>query len=250
MTATANAVIKAAAAELGNFYPGASKYGLWYENKTGLKGYAHAQFCAMGVSWRAAQAGALDIIPLHAYTPSGANWFKDRGRWHVGVAGVKRGDIVYFDFPGQPNRISHVGIVESVNSDGSANTLEFNTSGTVFGDQRNGRVVARKRRKSWIVGYGRPAYAKTSSTSKPSTSKTEIQKMADKLPVIKPGDTGAYVGRMQGLLLADGQYIGKAGIDKSNGPTTQKAVKAFQKKHKLVVDGYFGPKSWAKALGA
>lgn len=166
MSATATEVINVAKTQLGKYYPGNSPYGVWYGDKVGSNIYNSAQFCAMGLSWCADKAKALDIIPLHAYTPSGVNWFKSKGQWHAGTKGIKRGDIVYFDFPGLPLRVSHVGIVESVNSDGSVNTIEFNTSGTAGGDQRNGRVVARKRRKAYIVGYGRPKYKKTTTTSK------------------------------------------------------------------------------------
>ena len=74
--------------------------------------------------------------------------------------------------------------------------------------------------------------------------------MAAKLPVIKPGDKGAFVKRMQGLLLADGVSIGKAGIDGSNGPDTEAGVGAFQKKHGLTKDYVCGPNTWAKLIGA
>lgn len=156
---TASQVIATAASQVGGYFPGASPYGTWYGQVTKASGFDRAAYCAMGLSWVFAQhAGGLDIFPLHAYTPSGVSWFKARGQWGNGLAGVRRGDVVYFDFPGLPNRVSHVGVVESVNGDGSVNTIEFNTSGTAAGDQRNGRAVVRKRRKAYVVGYGRPAY--------------------------------------------------------------------------------------------
>jgi len=127
-------------------------FGSWYGLPTG-------QWCAMFISWCADQAGAQDIIPKHAYAPSGAGWFKAKGQWRGGISGIARGDVVYYDFPGLPNRISHVGIVESVNGDGSVNTIEGNTSGMAGGSQRNGGLCARKRRKAYIVGFGRPAYS-------------------------------------------------------------------------------------------
>lgn len=158
MAATVTAVLDRARSQLGGYYPGASPYGTWYGQRVGAAVYAAGQFCAMGLSWCFDREGALDIFPLHAYTPSGVAWWKARGQWTPGTRGARRGSIVYFDFPGAPARVSHVGIVESVNGDGTLNTIEFNTSGTAAGDQRNGRVVARKRRLSWVVGYGSPAY--------------------------------------------------------------------------------------------
>lgn len=153
---TANEVIAKAASQVGYYArPGTpTKYGIWY-------GLSASAWCAMFVSWVADQVGALGIIPKHAYTPSGANWFKARGQWHNGIAGIRRGDIVYFDFPDNLRRIQHVAFVESVNADGSVNTIEGNTSGT--GSQSNGGALMRKRRKSYIVGYGRPAYSQVPS---------------------------------------------------------------------------------------
>lgn len=169
MATTASALISKAASQIGYNKPvnSSTKYGVWY-------GIATGQWCAMFVSWVASEVDALDIIPKHAYTPNGVAWFKKQGQWTNGIAGVKRGDIVYFDFPGLPNRVSHVGIVESVNSDGSVNTIEGNTSGTVDGDQRNGGLCARKRRKSYIVGYGRPKYlAEKPTVAKPAVTKVD-----------------------------------------------------------------------------
>ena len=158
MASTATQVVSKAASQLGYYVKpgGVTKFGSWY-------GIPNGQWCAMFISWVADQVDALDIIPKHAYTPSGVNWFKAKGQWHNGTAGIRRGDIAYFDFPGLPNRVSHVAIVESVNSDGSFNTIEGNTSGTLGGDQRNGGLCARKRRKSYCVGYGRPNYSSTPS---------------------------------------------------------------------------------------
>lgn len=149
---SANQVLAVAASQLGYYAkPGtASKYGAWY-------GLPRDPWCAMFVSWVAAEAEAEDIIPRHAYTPAGANWFKARGQWGNGVAGIRRGDIPYFDFPDSLRRIQHVAFAETVNADGSVNTIEGNTSGT--GSQSNGGALMRKRRKSYIVGYGRPLYS-------------------------------------------------------------------------------------------
>jgi hypothetical protein len=150
VTATAGDVLAVAASQIGYHSSStSSKYGAWY----GVNGY----WCAMFVSWCAAQAGATDIIPRHAYTPSGAQWFRDRGLWHSGVAGAQAGDVVYFDFG--KGRISHVGFVEASLGDGSVSTIEGNTSSTDSGNQRSGGWVARKRRKAYVVGYGRPGYS-------------------------------------------------------------------------------------------
>lgn len=148
MAPSADDVIRVAASQIGYRKTStSSKYCDWY----GVSGF----WCAMFVSWCADQAGALGtVIPRHSYTPSGAEWFKSRGAWHDGAAGIRRGDVVYFDFG--KGRISHVGFVESTGSDGTFETIEGNTGAP---DQRSGGCVARKRRGGTnVVGYGRPAY--------------------------------------------------------------------------------------------
>lgn len=169
MAATVDQVLAVAASQIGTNYASgtATKYGVWYGIPTG-------QWCAMSLSWIFDQAGALDIFPKHAYTPTGAAAFKARGQWTAGTSGLRRGDVVFFDFPGAPDRISHVGIVEKVLGTNRFQTLEGNTSGTVNGDQRNGGVYARKIRTSaYIVGYGRPPYA-TASTAVPVPASKQL----------------------------------------------------------------------------
>lgn len=155
-------------------------FGDWYAKLVGNNVYRNAQWCAMFISYIANKAGTDKIIPMHAYTPSGVNWFKARNQWHNGLAGVRAGDIVYFNF-GSLGRVSHVGIVESVNKDGSVNTIEGNTSSTAAGDQRNSGTCARKRRKAYIVGYGRPAYSKESTAPKPPASSSQTGSIVDYL---------------------------------------------------------------------
>ena len=61
---------------------------------------------------------------------------------------------------------------------------------------------------------------------------------------LRKGDKGDQVKRLQKCL----NKIMNAGlkVDGSFGPSTEKAVKAFQKKYKLTVDGSVGPKTRAK----
>jgi hypothetical protein len=108
-------------------------------------------WCAMFVSRCFYDAG----LPLpastpkgFAWTPSGVAWFKQQGRWHDGSAGIAAGDVVFFDFQtGDVHPVDHVGIVESVNADGSFNTIEGNTSNQVMRHRRNA-----------CKGYGRPPW--------------------------------------------------------------------------------------------
>lgn len=229
MTATLQAVIDRALSQVGGYFPGNSPYGIWYDdNFGGNKGvYDNGQFCAMGLSWVFAQEGAADIFPMHAYTPSGVAAFKARGQWHDGTKGIQPGDVLFFDFPGAPNRVSHVGLSLSSWKAG-VDTVEFNTSGTAGGDQRNGRTVSRKRRTASIVGYGRPAYGDGPKVPVPATEGTGVNV------------TSRPVGDIQNLVgaEADGIY----------GPDTTAKVKAWQAANGLVADGDWGPLSDAKGF--
>ncbi len=162
--ATANDVLRVARSQLGyKSSSTVSKFTKWY----GMGGY----WCAMFVSWCAAQAGAAGIIPRHAYTPSGAAWFRARGQWHQGARGLRPGDVVYFNFG--LGRISHVGIFEGWKN-GLVVTIDGNTGSG--GGRSGGCVLRRARSTRYVVGYGRPAYATATTTAatKPATKNTLV----------------------------------------------------------------------------
>ena len=135
MAASAQAVLDVARSQIG-YREGPNndtKYGAWY-------GLNNQPWCAMFVSWCAAQVSALDIIPKHAWTPAGAQWFQQQGRWG---GAPQSGAIVYFDFPGGFNGVEHVGIVETVEGDRSATTAAVTvTVSTECGDVRRSSVMA------------------------------------------------------------------------------------------------------------
>lgn len=246
MTATLKEITARALSQVGGYFPKNSPYGVWYDSKyAGNKGvYDAAQFCAMGLSWVFAKEGALDIFPAHAYTPSGVQAWKDRGQWHAGTKGIQPGDVIYFDFPGEPNRVSHVGLALSTWKNGGVDTVEFNTSGTAAGDQRNGRVVARKRRTTSIVGYGRPKYA---APPAPKPPVAEGKKRPVILPVMKTGSKTGHEELWQRVLLEMGyRSVGKA--DGVFGPNTAQATRNFQAARGLKVDGVAGPDTVSAAL--
>jgi hypothetical protein len=61
---------------------------------------------------------------------------------------------------------------------------------------------------------------------------------------IRRGDKGDLVRECQTMLKKLGYDLGKYGVDGDFGQATEKAVKAFQKAHKLSQDGVVGPKTW------
>lgn len=235
-----DALLAKAASQIGGYFPGNSPYGEWYANKVGNSVYRNAQYCAMFVSWCAEQVGLLgNVIPLHAYTPSGAAWFKARKQFTPGVRGIHRGAIWYSSNAGL-GRVSHVGFVERVYADGSFDTIEGNTSITAAGSQNNGRRVARKRRNSAgsLGGYASPAYP-TSVTPAPTPTPTPV-----------PPVTGSAENvKVQEFLRGVGLYSGL--IDGVNGPMQKQSVAKFQTDANrfgdagLRVDSDFGSVTWA-----
>ena len=155
------------------------------DNETKYGKFTKADFqpwCGSFVNWCGNEAGVK--IPNTVYTPGGAAAFKKAGSWIDGdVADPEPGDIAYFDFPSDGvDRISHVGIVVEDNGDGTVWCVEGNTTGEgKKGSQRNGgecckKLRAFKKNKKGImisiVGFGRPKFGASASSSKPAVTKT------------------------------------------------------------------------------
>jgi hypothetical protein len=128
---------------------------------------------------------------------------------------------VFFRFPGN-NSVNHVGLIEAVEPGGTLICIEGSTAGTAAGDQRNGGMVARKRRLANIVGFARPAYAATqaSSAAAPAASPKDLD-MLDNIPVrgagsirriLPVGRASAVLARAWVSLVADGPAGAKAHV--------------------------------------
>lgn len=227
-TCTAREVLRIARGQIGTTEHGFDndvKYGRWY-------GMNNQPWCDMFVSWVLNRAGDVDKYKS-AYTPGGAAFWKGRNRW-VEDNDLRRGDIVYFDFPGDGvDRISHVGIVEKVLSNSTVVCIEGNTSPGTGGSQRDGGGVYRRVRPlSYIVGGGRPSY--------------ERGKLPP--PLLVEGSRGKPVRELQKDLRILGAELKVTGTFNAD---TEKAVRQFQRDHKLEVDGEVGKFTWgalAKAL--
>lgn len=202
---------------------------VWYNANVDKIG--DGAWCDMSVTMWGVKSGSGAVVGEFAYTVYHAQWFQRRGQWHSGTSGIKRGDVVFFDWSGSRSigAIDHVGVVEKV-SGGTIYTIEGNTSGGPNGDW-----CARKARNStYIVGYGRPTYAGAASSW--------MEAMMRDLPLLKKGDAGEDVETLQGLLLARSHPEVK--ITGKFDDTTDKAVRAVQKWGGVGVDGQVGQQTW------
>lgn len=131
-------------------------------------------WCDMTVTyaaWHSGNEGAVTWGGKYAYTVAHAQAFKNHGQWHpmtngVVNSGIRRGDIVFFDWEGGSSidGIDHVGVVTG--TDGA-------TVYTIEGNIDN--VCARKvRTVETIAGYGRPKY-KGESNNAPAGSSEPVK---------------------------------------------------------------------------
>ena len=147
-----------------------TEYGRWY----GMQD----MWCAMFVSWCANVAGIpTSIVTSHSYTPTGLNWFINKGQAYsratVANGGYtpQPGDIIYFKSDRNENITNHVGIVTKY-SGSTVYTIEGNTSSATI--STNGGAVCEKSysiSNTYIVYICSPSY--TSSISK-STLKSVV----------------------------------------------------------------------------
>lgn len=184
-----------------------------------------------------------------------ANYYKEKGQFHT--KDPKPGDQIFYWNSGKTD-VAHTGIVYKVDNQ-YVYTVEGNTS-SASGVVANGGGVAQKKYSlsyGRIYGYGRPDYAnvlyedngKVAPEVKPETEKTNKDKFYVELRTLRYGDKGDDVKALQILLLGNGFPCGKWGSDGDFGIATENALKEYQQKKKLTVDGIAGPATWSKLLG-
>lgn len=83
--------------------------------------------------------------------------------------------------------------------------------------------------------------AKKASTTKPTATETKTETVTVKLNVLKKGSEGESVKALQRLL--------NVTIDGDFGSETDAAVRAYQKKVGIGIDGIVGQQTWNKLLG-
>lgn len=202
----------------------------------GLNGFA---WCSIFVWWCFMQLG-IDLRKVISGNYAGAEQamegFAKHG-WKI-VKGPRFMDVVFFHFDGEHSGANHTGFVVAADAKG-VHTIEGNTQMPgATGSQRDGGGVYRRYRPySTIIGYGRYPFAAVA----PAVPKVKPVSGEKAYPTLHNGvgttaHPDARVKRLQTLLHvvpADGAF----------GPRTDKAVRAFQARKHLLVDGVAGPAS-------
>lgn len=134
----------------------------------------------------------------------------------------------------------HVAIVEEIKEDGTIITSNSGYSGTYF-YLKTLKPPYKYKDNYTLQGFIYPPINYNLAT--------EVKKVKIELQVLKKGSKGEQVKTLQRLLVAFGYDIGKSGVDGSFGGATERAVKEFQKKSGLEVDGSCGRRTWSKLLG-
>ena len=239
----------------------------WYSQRNGPV-FATAPWCNQSITYWASGSGndvAVCFGRDYAFTVWHAERFRTEGQWHVDIAGMRRGDIVFFDWD-ETNRIGaidHIGLVTGVR-DGVVYTIEGNTSDA---------CRRRARYASTIVGYGRPEYPApgqpsapdrppgrppgqppgrapspgqpAARTTAPGGAATGSDAAPPGLPVLRRGAAGVLVRQLQRCL--NTVERSRLAVDGDYGAMTSAAVKTFQgRAGGLEPDGEYGPKTAGK----
>lgn len=218
----------------------------WYADRNGSY-YRNAPWCQMAITWAAFHSGNYDAVCFgkdYAYTVWHAQRFQQAGQWHVDTAGIRRGDIVFFDWGGSNNvaHIDHVGIVTGVNGRDIL-TIEGNTSD---------RCARRVRQASEIVGYGRPAYVAPAPApkAKPKTAPAAAAYTPPPFPAgLRPGSASPSAKGLQRALKAAGYMAKSVALADNYGPVTQASVRKFYVANASLgwaPDTAIGPLGWAE----
>lgn len=214
----------------------------WY----GLNG---EPWCDQAVSYWAWHSGNQQAVTgggKFAYTVAHAQWFKDHGRWTpmthgVVASGIRRGDIVFFDWEGSSSidEIDHVGIVTG--TDGA----------TVFTIEGNIENACRRkvRYADTIAGFGRPAYVAGSTDDPPAPSPNPTFEPFPGSNWFKGIPHSPIVTRMGGRLVANGCGRYSVGPGPQWSDADQESYAAWQRRCGFSgtdANGWPGRTTWDK----
>lgn len=159
MITTAKQILNLAKAQIGitEYPPGSNKvkYNTAYYG-TEVSGSAYP-WCCTFIWWLFRQQNSEVLFYGGGKTASCTTlmrYYKQHSQFHASAP--QPGDLVFFNFDGNPSDAEHIGIVEAINGN-IIITIEGNT-GTA-NDANGGAVMRRERRSNVILGYATPLYA-------------------------------------------------------------------------------------------
>lgn len=199
-----------------------------YNNATDNKKYDGQGCCEVACAFFILALGARrakELIPVTNYANGQARMWKD------GLSKTpKIGSLVYF---ASNKEIDHVELVVDIKG-----TKMITVDGNA-----NHSVIKRTRytTNSSIKGYGIPKYNANKSVLDDTWFHSAIESV-----VIKKGSQGELVLWLEEYLHTAGYYDGY--LDSVFGNALDAAVKAYQKKHGLYVDGICGKHFWSYIL--
>lgn len=229
----------------GSFKPIIDLYNSHKPLARGYKVKYTDHWCATTVSAAFIKAGLTDIAPTECSCAKMIELYQKLGRWEEKDSySPAVGDIIMYDWDddgkgdntGHPE---HVGIVSKVLGK-IITVIEGNKSESVA--KRTMKVDGK-----YIRGYCLPDYASKASSAAASAPKGDFKTTEMSVPILKKGAKGEPVEALQTLLNL--RANSKLDVDSSFGPSTDKAVKDYQKDEGLAVDGSVGAATWTKLIG-
>ncbi|QXE37115.1 CHAP domain-containing protein [Streptomyces sp. GMY02] len=228
-------------AKAENGYREGQKSGHWNNNQKysdqvpGLEWSDFQPWCATFVSWCAMKAGLAGLYPRTASCESGVAWFKQRKRFSAYPA---VGAQVFYGSGGG----SHTGLVYNYD-DTYIYTVEGNTNANGSAEGDGVYLKKRKRRDTYVFGYGYPAFAEGITSADPAWKKQAPKPAKPSAPAkpasaivalasaVKPGARHKQVKELQQLLIKAGYGPIPGSVTDLYGPETQKAVGRFHNKN-------------------
>ncbi len=205
----------------------------------GYKMPYNVAWCATFVSAVAVKLGYTDIIPTECGCERMIELFKKIGSWVENENRTpKPGDIIFYDWEDNGKGDNkgwsdHVGIVEKV-SGGKITVIEGNYSNAV--KRRTIAVNAR-----YIRGYGVPKYDAEKANTSVSKPVTNNNSFFPARGYFVKDDKSANVKKIAAFMRkVFPSYTPAAAVSDTYNNSLIKAVKEFQKRSGLKVDGFFG----------